>query len=58
MSVSIGQTARLVQPVVQGEVIDTRFNKDAGKLEHLLSYTDADGETHERWFIETELEAV
>lgn len=58
MSIKIGQQAKLVQPVVQGEVKDTRFNKDEGQLEHLLSYIGADGEPHERWFLESELEAA
>lgn len=57
-SFDIGQQARLVQPVIQGEVKDTRYNKDARQLEHLLSYTDAAGEVHERWFLESELEGV
>jgi len=58
MSIKIGQHAKLVQPVVQGEVKDTRFNKDKSQLEHLLVYVGADGEQHERWFLESELEAV
>lgn len=57
-SIDIGQQARLIQPVIQGVVLDTRYNKDARQLEHLVSYTDSSGESHERWFIETELEGV
>ena len=53
-----GQTVRLIQPVVQGEISDTRYNKDAKCLEHLVTYTDSQGETQERWFLESELEAV
>lgn len=58
MSVSVGQAAKLIQPVVQGEVTDTRYNKEAGQLEHQLEYTDAAGESHTRWFLESQLEAV
>ena len=58
MSIAIGQQAKLVQPVVAGEVIDTRSNKEAGQLEHLLSFTDAAGEEQHRWFLESELEAA
>lgn len=54
----IGQQARLIQPLIQGEVLDTRFSKSAGELEHLVSYQTADGETHERWFIESHLESA
>lgn len=53
-----GQQVRLIQPVIQGQITDTRYNKDAKQLEHLVAYTDAQGETHERWFLESELEAV
>lgn len=53
-----GQRARLIQPVIEGEVIDTKFNKDAGELEHLLSYADASGEPHQRWFLASQLEAA
>lgn len=56
--INVGQQARLIQPVIQGEVIDTRFNKTAGELEHLVSYTDAEGEVQERWFPASQLEAV
>lgn len=49
---------RLVQPVIQGEIIDTQYNKQAKQLEHLLEYTGSDGESHERWFLESELELV
>ncbi len=53
-----GDGVRLKQPVVQGSVLDTRYNKDAECLEHLLEYKDKkSGETHQRWFLETDLEA-
>lgn len=53
-----GAQARLVQPVVEGTITDIRYNKDAACLEYLLSYPDAAGELHTRWFLETELEAI
>jgi hypothetical protein len=56
--IEIGQQARLIQPVIQGEVIDTRFNKSAGQLEQLVAYTDAEGEAQERWFLVSQLEAA
>lgn len=56
--IEIGQQARLIQPVIQGEVKDTQFNKTASELEHLVSYTDADGEVQERWFLASQLEAA
>ena len=56
--IQVGQQARLVQPVIQGEVIDTQFNKTAGQLEHLVTYVDAAGEQQERWFLASELEVA
>jgi hypothetical protein len=53
-----GQTVRLVQPVIQGQITDTRYNKDAKQLEHEVSYTDSNGQLQVRWFLESELEAA
>lgn len=58
MSITIGQQAKLVQPVIAGEVVDTRFNKEEGQLEHLLSYQEADGTPQQRWFLDEKLEAA
>lgn len=55
--IQVGQQARLIQPAIEGEVTDTQFNKSEGQLEHLLSYTDEAGETHQRWFLASQLEA-
>lgn len=57
MSLEIGKTARLRQPVIQGEIVDTQYNKDSKGLEHKVQWT-AEGETHERWFVEADLEEV
>lgn len=54
----IGNNARLVQPVVQGVIVDTQYNKEAKQLSHLLEWVDGAGETQHRWFLESELEAV
>lgn len=56
--IEVGQQARLVQPVIQGEVTDTRFNKDAKQLEHLVVFNDAEGEQQERWFLASQLEVA
>ena len=54
----IGNMARLVQPLVQGTITDTQYNKDAKQLSHLLEWVDGNGATQHRWFLESELEAV
>ncbi len=58
MSIEIGKKVRLIAPVVEGPVIDTEYDKDHKGLKHLVEYVDADGETQQRWFLETSLEAV
>lgn len=58
MALEIGQNAKLKQPVIEGQIIDTQYNKDAKELEHLLIWTDADGEDQQRWFSESQLEIV
>ena len=58
MSLEIGQQARMIAPVVEGEIIDTEYDKDAKELRHLLRYTDATGEAQTRWFRESQLEEV
>ena len=57
MAIEVGKTARLIQPVVQGEILDTQYNKESKELEHLLSWEE-DGEHQQRWFSEKHLEAV
>ena len=54
----IGQKARLIQPIIQGEIIDTEYDKDAKCLRHLVAYKDATGLKHQRWFWESQLEVV
>jgi len=58
MSLETGQTVRLIQPTIQGEIIDTEYDKDAKQLKHLVSWVDGDGEQQTRWFIESSLEVV
>ncbi len=54
----IGQKARLIQPVIQGEIVDTEYDKDAKELRHLLVYEDTSGTRQQRWFLESQLEEV
>lgn len=47
---------QVVAPI-RGTVTKTRHNEETESLEHLVSYTGADGESHERWFAASELTA-
>ena len=51
-----GNKVKLVQPTINGVIVDTRYSKQARQLEHLVEYTDTDGEIQSRWFLENELE--
>lgn len=55
MGLKIGQKAKLKVFVPEGEVIDTRYDTEAEKLQHLLEYVGADGESHQVWFWGDEL---
>lgn len=54
----IGTQVKLIQPVIQGSIVDTEYNKDVKALQHKLEWLNADGETESRWFLESELEIV
>lgn len=54
----INNIVRLIQPVIQGQITDTQYNKDGRCLQHLVQWTDADNNTHTRWFDEAELAIV
>ena len=51
-----GDTVKQVLPVLQGTVVESKVIED--DICFLVSYVGADGESHERWFKESELEAV
>jgi hypothetical protein len=51
------QNVRLKQPAVQGPVSNFRMN-DQGEIMCFVSWTDQDGKQQQRWFKESNLEAV
>lgn len=53
-----GTTARLIQPEIRGQIKERRINPTTDELELLLQWTDAAGNTVERWFDADQLEAV
>lgn len=52
-----GQEVRLIAVVPQGEVEALRMSED-GVFSYLISWTDANGTVQNRWFEESQLEAV
>lgn len=53
----LGTTARLVQPVIEGKVVDVEWDKEKDQKRIKLAWFDGD-DVQERWFLESELEVV
>lgn len=51
-----GETVKQIAPIIQGTVTENRVIDD--EMVVFVTYTDANGVTHERPFSEDELEAV
>jgi len=51
-----GETVKQITPIIQGSVTENRVIDD--EMVVFVTYTDAQGVTHERPFSEDELEAV
>jgi len=49
-----GDVVKAVAVVPQGPVLAIRMNED-GVVSYLIEWTDADGETQQRWFEESQL---
>lgn len=56
MSLKKGAKVRLVQPVIEGEVVGGAFVED--EVQYLVAYTDEHGEPHQRYFPVEKLEEV
>lgn len=52
----IGHLVALKQPVVEGKIIDTVYDKEAEQLKHLVELKDEDGDPKPVWFLESQLE--
>lgn len=51
-----GANVRQVVPVIEGVVLQSQIHDD--ELKYEVEYVGADGETHTRWFLSSELEVV
>lgn len=54
----VGNQVRVIQPIIQGSIIDTEYSKDDKCLIHLVEWSDGSGEGLRRWFKESELEVA
>ncbi|MES2048878.1 MAG: hypothetical protein V4447_10785 [Pseudomonadota bacterium] len=53
-----GSTVRQVVPVIEGQVLEKKFNDDTDKFEFRVEYTLPDGGHCERWFSEDDIEEI
>jgi hypothetical protein len=55
----IGDQVKVNKTFIQGPILDTEYNKSTKQLRHLVQWKDeATGDTHNRWFDESELTEV
>lgn len=57
MAIKTGAAVRLIQPVLEGVVLDRRINKATDEIECLVQWTEA-GERVQRWLDAKQLEEV
>lgn len=57
MAFKIGDVVRLKSVVPQGPIVRMRMDEETGVVSYLLEWTDQDGQTQQRWFTESQLEA-
>lgn len=51
-----GTQIKQITPAIEGVVLSSQVHDDV--LQYLIEYIGADGETHQRWFHTTEVEAI
>jgi hypothetical protein len=58
MSIPKGSKVDQVVEVITGTVVKTQFNESYDELEYLVEYTNAAGESHNKWFLESQIKVV
>lgn len=56
--IPVGASVQIVAPVITGTVKRYGLADDGQTITHVVEYTDAQGNTQERHFTETELQPV
>lgn len=51
-----GTPVEFVQPNLKGSIVKTEIIDDG--IQYLVEYTNDEGDTHQRWFKETEIQEV
>lgn len=58
MTIKKGATVRLKMPVIEGIVSERKFDDDTDQMQYAVNYVGEDGEAHQRWFGEAQLEVT
>lgn len=58
MAIKKDDAVRYVTPAIEGKVVSKVFDEDTDGFQLLVEWTDPNGDTHQRWFTEGELELV
>ncbi len=54
----VGTKVRLVQPVIEGEVVSRRLSDDSDDVQYTVAYVDANGDEQVRAFSESQIESL
>lgn len=52
------QVRQIVPAPIAGTVVERRLHDEAGQIEYLIEWTDADGNLASRWFLESQIEVA
>ena len=58
MPIPKGSAVKQVVHPISGTVTAIKFNDDTGTFEYLVTYLTTEGDSTERWFSESEVEAI
>ena len=53
-----GESVRVIQPVLEGEILRIVWNEQQDEKKYLVALIDANGKSRERWLNERQVEAV
>lgn len=58
MALKPGEQVRLIQPIIEGTVVDATVDKETFQVLYLVRFTDGSGEENERFFKACDLEVI
>jgi hypothetical protein len=58
MALKPGEQVRLIQPIIEGSIIDATVDKQTFEVLYLVRFIDGAGEENERYFKASDLEVI